>query len=92
MIYVFIRGHSKSTFAQRGGGGGGGLTKSEHKRTWGGGGGGAFTIAYAYVRFSKIVWPILFTLAIVIELFSSLLHFLFLLVSSCFFLFGGLLL
>ena len=56
-------GHSKSTFAQRGGGG---LTKSEQKRTWGGG--GAFTIAY--VRFSKFVLPILFTLAIVIELFS----------------------
>ena len=62
------------------GGGGRGLTKSEQKRTGGGGLSPLRTFA-----FQKIVWPILFTLAIVIELFSSLLNFFFLLVSSCFF-------
>ena len=57
-----VWGHSKSTFAQEGG-----STKSEQKRTAGGGGGG-----FHWVRslFQKIVWPILFMLAI----FSPLLH------------------
>ena len=63
---ICLRGHSKSTFAQKGG-----LTKSEQKRTGGGGGGGFHHCVRSL--FKKIVWPILFTLAIVIELFSSLL-------------------
>ena len=75
-------GHSKSTFARRGGRAVGRLTKSEQKRTGGGGG----LSPMRTFAFQKIVWPILFTLlAIVIKLFSSLLHFFFLLVSSCFF-------
>ena len=53
-------------------GGGGGSTKSEQKRTRGGGGGGLSPLCT--FAFQKIVWPTLFTLAII----SSLIYTLFL--------------
>ena len=78
LFSCLLWGHSKSTFAQRGGGGGVDQKRTKTNR-------GGVLLPLRTFAFQKIVWPILFTLAIVIELFSSLLHFFFLLVSSCFF-------